>query len=72
MRKTKKGVRNLQDWDIQDHPRLNLTPQQRAVWKFQNVVALLANEGEYFDLLPPAAQDIVRAAKIVANKMKGE
>lgn len=69
---TKKGRRNLQDWSTQDHPRLNLTPQQRAVWKFCNVVALLPTEGDYLDLLPPAAQDIVRAAKIVANKMKGE
>lgn len=66
----KDGTRNRQDLNTQDHAKLNLTPQQRAVWKFQQVVALLSTEGEYFDLLPPAAQDIVTAAKIVAGKMK--
>jgi len=70
VRRTKKGTRNLQDWSTQDHARLNLTPQQKAVWKFCQVVALLSAEGEYYDLLPPAAQDIVDAAKIVAGKMK--
>lgn len=66
----KDGTRNKQDTNIQDLPRLNLTPQQRALWKFQQVVALLSTEGEYYDLLPPQAQDIVTAAKIVAGKLK--
>ena len=70
MRRTKKGTKNLQDWNTQDHARLNLTPQQRAVWKFQQVVGLLSAEGEYYDLLPPEAQDIVTAAKMIAAKMK--
>jgi hypothetical protein len=42
------------------------------VWKFCNVVALLSAEGEYYDLLPPAAQDIVTAAKILAGKLQGQ
>ena len=69
---TKKGKVHQHSLNTQDLPGLHLTMQQRAVWKFTNVVALLAAEGDYFDLLPPAAQDVVRAAKIVSNKMKGD
>lgn len=69
---TKKGKVHQHSLNVQDYPRLNLTPQQRALWKFQQVVALLSEQGEYFDLLPPQAQDVTIAAKIVAGKMKGE
>jgi hypothetical protein len=69
---TKKGKVHQHSLNTQDHARLNLTPQQRAVWKFCNVVALLSAEGEYYDLLPPAAQDIVTAAKILAGKLQGQ
>lgn len=69
---TKKGKVHQHSLNTQDHTRLNLTPQQRAVWKFQQVVGLLSAEGEYYDLLPPAAQDIVTAAKILAGKLQGQ
>ena len=69
---TKKGKVHQHSLNTQDLPGLHLTMHERAAWKFCNVVALLPEEGDYLDLLPPAAQDIVRAAKIVANKMRGE
>jgi len=52
--------------NIQDFPPLNLTAQERAVWKFCNVVALLASEGGYYDLLPPGAQMATDAVKLAA------
>lgn len=67
---TKQGKVHQHSLNTQDHARLNLTPQQRALWKFQQVVALLSTEGEYYDLLPPQAQDIVTAAKMIADKLK--
>lgn len=71
-RQTKQGKTHAHSLNIQDLPGLHLTPQQKAVWKFTNVVALLAETGDYYDLLPPQAQDVTRAAKIVARKLQGE
>lgn len=57
---------NLQSAYTQDLPGLHLSPQQRAVWKFVQVAALLASEGDYYDLLPPAARMATDAVKQAA------
>ncbi len=57
--------------NTQDHPALNLTAQQRAVWKFLQVAALLASEGAYYDLLPPSARMATNAVKLAARQMGG-
>ncbi len=49
---------------------MNLPEQIRARRKFVNVVEMLPMDGGYLDYLPPAAQDIVRAARIMAAKFK--
>jgi len=56
--------------NIQDFPPLNLTAQERAIWKFCNVVALLANEGGYYELLPPAARMATDAVKLAAAQLE--
>ena len=49
--------------NTQDFPPLALTMPERAIWKFCNVAALLAGEGDYYDLLPPGARMAVDACK---------
>lgn len=58
---------NLQSAYTQDLPGLNLTMRERAVWKFVQVAALLAREGDYYDLLPPAARMATDAVKQAAE-----
>lgn len=53
--------------NTQDLPGLNLTRQQRAVWKFVQVAALLASDGDYYDLLPPSARMATDAMKQAAE-----
>lgn len=45
---------------------MRLTMQQRAAWKFCQVVALLAGEGDYYDMLPPSARMATDAVKQAA------
>ena len=52
--------------NTQDLPGLNLTMRERAVWKFVQVAALLASEGDYYDLLPPSARMATDAVKQAA------
>lgn len=52
--------------NTQDHPALRLTMQQRAAWKFCQVVALMAADGEYYDMLPPSARMATDAVKSAA------
>jgi len=40
--------------------------QQRAAWKFCQVVALMAADGEYYDMLPPSARMATDAVKSAA------
>ena len=49
---------------------MRLTMQQRAAWKFCQVAALLAGEGDYYSLLPPGAQMAVKAVKQEAAKLQ--
>ena len=56
--------------NTQDMPGLNLTMQERAVWKFVQVAALLASEGDYYDLLPPAARMATDAVKQAAELLE--
>ena len=58
---------NLQSAYTQDLPGLNLTVQERAVWKFVQVAALLASDGDYYDLLPPSARMATDAVKQAAG-----
>lgn len=53
--------------NTQDLPGLNLTMRERAVWKFVQLAALLASEGDYYDLLPPAARMATDAVKQAAE-----
>jgi hypothetical protein len=70
MRKTKQGTKNLQDWNIQEHPHLNLSPAERALWKFRNVAELFPRRGDpSFDLLPPAARMAVDAVAAVLDTL---
>ena len=57
---------NLQSAYTQDLPGLHLTMNERAVWKFVQVAALLASEGDYYDLLPPSARMATDAVKQAA------
>ena len=52
--------------NIQDHPAMRLTMQQRAAWKFCQVAALLAGDGDYYDMLPPSARMATDAVKQAA------
>ena len=52
--------------NTQDLPGLNLTMRERAAWKFVQVVALLASDGDYYDLLPPSARMATDAVKQAA------
>lgn len=52
--------------NTQDFPAMRLTMQQRAAWKFCQVVALLAGEGDYYDMLPPSARMATDAVKQAA------
>lgn len=52
--------------NTQDLPGLHLTMNERAVWKFVQVAALLASEGDYYDLLPPSARMATDAVKQAA------
>ena len=56
--------------NTQDLPGLHLTMNERAVWKFVQVAALLASEGDYYDLLPPAARMATDAVKQVAGQLE--
>ena len=56
--------------NTQDFPPLALTMQERAIWKFCNVAALLSGEGDYYDLLPPSARMAVDAMKGVAATLE--
>ena len=56
--------------NTQDLPGLHLTRQQRAVWKFVQVAALLASEGDYYDLLPPSARMATDAVKQAAELLE--
>ena len=60
--------------NIQDLPGLHLTMQERAVWKFCQLAALLASDGDYYNLLPPSARmatDAVKqAAEILESSIK--
>jgi len=61
---------NLQSAYTQDLPGLNLTMRERAVWKFVQVAALLASEGDYYDLLPPSARMATDAVKLAARQLE--
>jgi hypothetical protein len=54
----------------QDLPGLHLTRQQRAVWKFVQVAALLPQEDGYYEDLPPAARMAVDAVREVARQLE--
>ncbi len=56
--------------NIQDLPGLHLTMQERAVWKFVQVAALLSAEGNYYDLLPPSARMATDAVKLAARQLE--
>lgn len=45
---------------------MRLTMQQRAAWKFCQVAALLAGDGDYYDMLPPSARMATDAVKQAA------
>ena len=50
---------------------MRLTMQQRAAWKFCQVAALLAGEGDYYKMLPPSARmatDAVKSAAALLGK----
>jgi hypothetical protein len=68
VRKTKQGTKNLQDWNIQDHDRLNLSPTEKALWKFRQWAAIRPTQG-YYDDLPPAAQMAVSAVAAVLDTL---
>lgn len=61
-----KRSRHAHSLNTQDLPGLNLTMQQRAAWKFVQVAALLASDGDYYDLLPPSARMATDAVKQAA------
>lgn len=56
--------------NTQDLPGLNLTMRERAAWKFVQVVALLASDGDYYDLLPPSARMATDAVKQAARQLE--
>lgn len=56
--------------NTQDLPGLHLTRQQRAVWKFVQVAALLPQEDGYYEDLPPAARMAVDAVREVARQLE--
>lgn len=56
--------------NTQDLPGLHLTMQERVVWKFVQVAALLASDGDYYDLLPPSARMATDAVKQAAEILK--
>ena len=52
--------------NTQDFPAMRLTMQQRAAWKFCQVAALLAGDGDYYNMLPPSARMATDAVKQAA------
>lgn len=52
--------------NTQDYPAQRLTMQQRAAWKFVQVTALMSADGDYYDMLPPAARMATDAVKQAA------
>ena len=57
--------------NIQDLPGLNLTMQERAVWKFVQVAALMpSQDSDYYLLLPPAARMATDAVKQAAELLE--
>jgi hypothetical protein len=71
MRKNKDGTQNKQDLNIQQLPHLNLSPAERALWKFRNVAELFPRRGDpSFDLLPPAARMAVDAVAAVLDTLE--
>ena len=52
--------------NTQDLPGLHLAVNERAIWKFVQVAALLASDGDYYDLLPPSARMATDAVKQAA------
>lgn len=56
--------------NVQDYPAMRLTMRERAAWKFCQVAALLAGDGDYYSLLPPGAQMAVKAVKQEAAKLQ--
>lgn len=69
-------ARHAHSQNIQDRPRLNHSPQERAVAMFLNVAALLPKPtGLYYQLLPPGAQraiDAVRREAALLAQTQGE
>ena len=56
--------------NTQDFAPLRLSPTERAVHKFRNVVALLADSGPQYNLLPPSARMAVDACKRAAAQLE--
>jgi uncharacterized protein YceH (UPF0502 family) len=56
--------------NTQDFPPLSLSPTERAAWKYVQVVALLADSGPQYELLPPAARMATDAVKQVAKQLE--
>ena len=67
-RQTKKGEGHAHSKNIQDHDRMDLTPEGKAMWKFL-VWADLRPQASYYDDLPPAARMAVDAVYAAAEKL---
>jgi hypothetical protein len=71
MRKNKDGTKHAHTMNTQDLPHLNLSPTERALWKFRNVAELFPRRGDpSFDLLPPAARMAVDAVAAVLDTLE--
>jgi hypothetical protein len=62
------GTRNKQDLSTQDFPRLNLSPEGRAMRKFLGWAEEWPEDGSY-ELLPPSAQMAIQAVRRVAGQL---
>jgi hypothetical protein len=68
MRKTQKGKVHQHSTNIQDHDRLNLSPQGKALFMFEQWAGMAPKYG-YYDLLPPAARMAVDAVAAVLDTL---
>jgi hypothetical protein len=67
-RLTKNGKVHAHSQNIQDFPRMELPPGERALWAFLTWADLRPG-GVYYDLLPPTARMAVDAVKVAADKL---
>lgn len=71
MKRNKDGSKHAHVKNIQDYATVRRTPQERAMWAFEQW-ANMRPQGGYYELLPPAVQMAVDAVGEAAKKLKGE